>query len=177
MIETWKPVIGYEGRYEASSLGFIRSLPKKDTRGNLYGGTILKGTPSNKLGHLKVDLCLSGKSSCVWVHRIVFESFFGPIESPNVVDHIDCNTQNNCIDNLRSISNRLNTSRGINKNNTTSKYIGVNWCKIKKRWRSQIRINGNRKHLGYFKSEKKASDAYRKEFLKQENAEVSNGTH
>jgi len=46
--------------------------------------------------------------------------------------------------------------------NFSSKYKGVSWNKHANQWQSYIRINGKRKHLGYFKDEKKAHNAYQK---------------
>ena len=81
-----------------------------------------------------------------------------------VVDHINNNKENDKLYNLQLISNRENTVKDIKGG--TSKYTGVCWNKRQCKWQSAIQINGKGKHLGYFKSEKKASQAYQNELKK-----------
>jgi len=45
---------------------------------------------------------------------------------------------------------------------TSSNHRGVHWCKRKERWRATLKVNGRQKHLGYFKEEEEAADAYLK---------------
>ena len=74
------------------------------------------------------------------------------------VDHIDGNTLNNCISNLRLVTNRQNCQ---NRHRITSSiYPGVSWDKARRKWSSQIQINGNFKHLGRFSDEREAFESY-----------------
>lgn len=73
-------------------------------------------------------------------------------------DHIDGNGLNNQRSNLRIVTHRQNCqNRHINK---TSSFPGVYFNKNKRRWESQLRINGKRKRLGLFTSEQEAFQAY-----------------
>ena len=99
MEEIWKSIIGYEGYYEVSSLGRVRSLPRNKGQ-RMYGGKILKLVDrGNK--YLCVSLSVGNKKSpIISVHKLVALAF---IENPNhlpQVNHIDGNKQNNRVENL-----------------------------------------------------------------------------
>lgn len=66
--ESWKPVVGYESRYEISDLGRVRSLPR---------GNFLKHSSSGR-GYASVKLSMSGVSKTCYVHHLVAEAFIGP---------------------------------------------------------------------------------------------------
>ena len=93
--ENWRPVIGYEGAYEVSDLGRIKSL-------NAYGRGIvkvLKQKESNR-GYLTVDLFKDGKYTKLGVHRIVCSAFVRPPKGNEQVNHIDGDKKNNLPSNL-----------------------------------------------------------------------------
>lgn len=77
MIERWKPVVGYEGRYEVSDHGNVRSLDRFDSIGNrqIKGRTLkpIAGTH----GYLAVSLHNGGRR-VGFIHRLVLEAFVGP---------------------------------------------------------------------------------------------------
>jgi hypothetical protein len=84
------------------------------------------------------------------VHRIVFLMHHGYL--PAEVDHIDGNSLNNRIENLRAATHQENTyNRGTYKNNTSGRK-GVSWHKPTSKWAAGIRENGKWKHLGLFES-------------------------
>lgn len=77
MAEQWRPVVGWEGTYEVSNKGRVRSIDRVGTHA-VYGtarlrGKILKPKPDRK-GYLRVTL---GHSTCVYVHHLVLASFIG----------------------------------------------------------------------------------------------------
>jgi hypothetical protein len=94
MAETWKAVVGYEGLYEVSDAGRVRSLPRNTT-----SGKILKPTPRTK-GHLAVSLHNMGRKS-VAVHKLVLEAFVGPAPVGMECCHNDGIPSNNVLSNLR----------------------------------------------------------------------------
>lgn len=100
MIETFKDIVGYEGYYEISNLGNVRSTSYKGTR-------ILK--PSiTKRGYLNVILCVNQRKEHKLVHRLVAEAF---LENPNnfkTVNHKDENKLNNTVENLEWLSQENN---------------------------------------------------------------------
>jgi len=99
---------------------------------------------------------------------LVAESFLNHIPNGHtiVVDHIDENPLNNNINNIRLITHRENVSRGMK--NRSSKYVGAYWYKSKKRWRSTIYIDGKNIHLGTFKNDVEAHEAYKKALIDYE---------
>lgn len=74
-VEQFLPVVGYEGLYEVSDLGNVRSL-RRSSRPRLRGD-LLSPSLSAKGGRLKVALCRDGKQKTVYVHRLVLEAFVG----------------------------------------------------------------------------------------------------
>lgn len=106
MIELWRDIPGYEGLYQASSLGRIRSLDREiianykngKTQIRHYKGQILAPGRYNKDGHLSVVLGkgTSGKP----VHSLVALTFIGTRPKDCDVRHVDGNPANNRLDNL-----------------------------------------------------------------------------
>ena len=95
MAEHWKPVVGYEGWYEVSSLGRVRNA--KERHGTSLGH-VLTGSPGEK-GYLQVCLTVDKKQKVKDVHRLVSEAFIGPLPSGYQTDHIngiktDCKASN-----------------------------------------------------------------------------------
>lgn len=104
--EVWIPVIGYEGLYEVSSCGRIKSIkrfnPKSGKRGMWYPERMLK-LNSDKDGYLVVGLSINGKIKLCKVHRLVLSSFDGE-DKKLQVNHIDGNKKNNNLDNLEWVT-------------------------------------------------------------------------
>lgn len=154
--EIWVSVLGYEGLYEVSNLGMVKSLPKNGKGG--HNGILLKQSKNTK-GYLCVDLCGGIKNIKRLVHRIVYESFFGKTDLQ--IDHIiEGNKQDNRLCNLQAVSNRYNTSKYQSSKKTSSKFIGVSWDKFSNKWVSKIRINKKQRNLGRFVNEIDAANAY-----------------
>jgi hypothetical protein len=133
-MEEFKVINGFEN-YSVSNLGNV----KNNKTNRILKHDIWKGYRTVKLNKIKQK-----------VHRLVAMTF---IPNPNnnlIVDHIDNNPSNNKVDNLRWCTSRENSyNKKIFKNNTSG-YIGVQQQQQKNKWRSQIRIDGKNKHLGYF---------------------------
>ena len=103
IIENWKPIKNYEGLYEVSDLGNIRSVTRKiidkNNKIKIIKGRIHK-LYATKSGYIAVSLYKNSKQKVYRVHRLVAEAF---IPNPNnlpQVNHIDENKENNCINNL-----------------------------------------------------------------------------
>tara|TARA_R110000764_G_scaffold173333_1_gene260046 strand:+ start:3100 stop:3627 length:528 start_codon:yes stop_codon:yes gene_type:complete len=156
-IEIWKDLPEYEGLYQVSNLGNVRSLKFNKIRyikslndKERYAVTLYK----NKI-----------RTTNNRVSVLVAEAFLNHNRCGNkiVVDHIDNNKINDRLYNLQLISTRKNSSKD---KKGTSKYTGVYKPTREKKWKAQIRINGKVKHLGTFKDEKKAAKAYKNELKK-----------
>lgn len=111
---------------------------------------------------------INGKS--YMLHRIVFFWHYGLF--PVVVDHIDRNTLNNNINNLRAATIAENSKNRISRPNSSSRYLGVALNKGKY-WQADIYINGRSKYLGCFKTEAEAALCYN-EAAKKHHGEFAN---
>jgi len=104
--ENWKPVVGYEGLYEVSDQGCVRSLT---ARGKWAAGRILKPFKGSRSGHLHVGLCKDNHLVLRYVHQLVLEAFVGPRPQGADTRHFpDPNPTNNCVENLSWASRSRN---------------------------------------------------------------------
>lgn len=90
MIETWKPILGYEDYFEISSSGIVRRLSNNK---------ILKPHKTYK-GYLRIALCVNKVSKKYTIHRLVALTFIDNPENKEFVNHIDGNKLNNNVNNL-----------------------------------------------------------------------------
>lgn len=120
MEEVWKDVIGFEGLYKVSNLGRIRSLDKPVRSGNRYNkntgvavkkGKVLKQADTG-LGYLQVCLRKNNKNHSLYVHRIVWETFNGPIPEDMQVNHINEDKTDNRLENLNLMTPKENSNWG-----------------------------------------------------------------
>jgi len=160
-MEIWKDVKGYEGLYQVSNQGRVKSLPKTWTSGN---GTIRSHKGFLLAQHLRVRynavvLTKDGKRKNHNVHQLVAIAFLGhePCGYELVVDHIDNDPLNNFVENLQVITQRKNS---VKNRKSKSKYTGVDFIKVKGKFRARITMNGECIHLGLFDCELAAAKAY-----------------
>lgn len=127
-MEQWKDIIGYEGFYQVSDAGRVRSVDRCIiySNGNIhyYNGQILKGFISTS-GYMAVDLYNHKKRNRFYVHRLVAIHFVenkDPVYA-NEVNHIDENKLNNSVANLEWCTSSENTLHGtcIERANKTRK--------------------------------------------------------
>lgn len=77
-LERWRAVPGYEGSYEVSNLGRVRSLSRITDRGRKWRGRIMTPAVMGSNGYLIVSLWREGKQRTALVHRLVLSAFVGP---------------------------------------------------------------------------------------------------
>jgi hypothetical protein len=174
MDEIWKNISGYNGIYQVSNYGRIKSLDRV-VNGKLGSkvkrkGIILKPI-LDKSGYLRVSLYPNGKIKPMEIHRLVWQSFGGEKSNrERQIDHIDNDKTNNNIENLRIVSNRENSTKRSLQYPKTSKYTGVYLDKKTGRWVAQIRKPKSTPKestlwLGRYQSEIQASLAYQKALI------------
>lgn len=104
MTEHWRPVPGYEGTYEVSDFGRVRSLTRvvrrNDGRTRTIAGRILR-CPKDDGGRRGLKLHADGEYKHARVHRLVLEAFVGPCPDGMEGCHNDGDHSNNRLDNLR----------------------------------------------------------------------------
>lgn len=110
-VEVWKDIKDYEGFYQGSNWGRVKSLERIDCIGHHRKERILK-PKKDKYGYLQVNLWKNGKKKTFTVHRLVTEAF---IPNPNnlpCINHKDeCKTNNN-VNNLEWCDNKYNNAYG-----------------------------------------------------------------
>lgn len=123
MKEEWRDITGFEGLYQVSNLGRVRSLPKTGSGG--HNGIILSQN-KDKDGYLLVHLYINRKRISCKVHRLVAKAF---IPNPNnlaQINHKDEIKDNNCFTNLEWCSSSYNNSYGKGKiNRANSKKVPI----------------------------------------------------
>lgn len=161
--EYWKDVPGYEGLYQVSSFGRVRSLTRNIWNGKSFykkHGTIIKQF-LNECGYPCIVLSKNNKRLYLRSHKLMQKSFPCHFISINKkVDHIDGNKLNTRLDNLRACNSSMNNINRKKSINTSSKYKGVSFDKYNKKWQSRIKKDYKTIHLGRYKDEKEAAIAY-----------------
>ena len=126
--EEWKDIEGYEGYYQVSNHGRVKSLSRKRTTGPKPGTLkerILKGS-INSDGYKNVKLYKNGEKKTFKIHQLVVEAFIQKNESCECINHIDGDKTNNYIDNLERCTIKENVIHAFeNKLNPTKLNISM----------------------------------------------------
>lgn len=117
--EEWRPVCGYETRYEVSNFGRVRNAD----------GHILK--PIKRRGYLCLNFCVNGNRKDMKIHRLVAEAFIPNPDALPFVNHKDEDKENNAVCNLEWCTTKYNCNYGTRNQRVREKRIGVklNWTK------------------------------------------------
>ncbi|HYE70368.1 MAG TPA: NUMOD4 motif-containing HNH endonuclease [Aquabacterium sp.] len=114
--ETWRPIHGYEGFYEVSDKGRVRSLPR---RAMVRGGAtrsvagIVMTLTKREDGYLAVSLYRDNKSESFLAHRLVASAFMGHLGDGQEVNHKDGDKGNNSTSNLEIVSRQQNIDHAV----------------------------------------------------------------
>lgn len=132
MEEVWKDICGYEGLYQVSTFGNVRRII------NNIQSRILKGRKNSErkkgfVPYLRVVLFKDGVKKQFCIHKLVAQAFLKNIENKNQVDHIDGNSLNNCVENLRWCTQKENNNNPTHKFNRSIIYNGERARDIAKR--------------------------------------------
>ena len=152
-MEIWKDIPGYEGLYQITLSGKVRSLNYRRT------GKIKELKFGLNTGYLCVILYKQGKRKLFRFHILVAMTFMGHIPDGHnsIVDHKNNNCQDNNLENLQIITHRKNSSKDIKRNLPTGVSI------VRNKYKARIQIKGKNKHLGCFSTPEEASQAYQNE--------------
>lgn len=171
MREEWKDIKGYEGIYQISNKGEVRSLDRIVHGRNDYfqKGVILK--QANNGNYNFVSIQVNGKQKKLYIHRAVAEHFIPNPLGLKEVNHKDENKQNNSVENLEWCTSKYNANYGtrnqriseISKNNHAKQYVMYEYdgeCHKLKDW---ARIYGMKYSLFYsrWRSGKRGSELFK----------------
>lgn len=166
--EIWKDIPGYEGRYQVSNMGRVKSLDRitidKHGRNKRLKGQIIAPKKGTVKGHDYVNVIIYKdlRDKTFRIHVAVMLAFVGERPENHVIDHINGDGLDNRLVNLRYCTKRENAIfDNVKRKKTHSKYLGVtrtSWNE--KRWMAHIRINAKQYNLGSFENEIDAHNAY-----------------
>lgn len=112
LIEIWKDCVEYDGMYQVSNLGRVKTF-------RFNKGRILKGT-INCHGYRMVCLRKQGVPTKEFVHRLVAKAFIDNPDNKPFINHIDSNPLNNAVDNLEWCTQAENVHHAMNKGRLVS---------------------------------------------------------
>jgi hypothetical protein len=127
MDEIWKDIINYEGLYQISNYGRVKSLAKIRKSSKVSYSSkerLLSLTKNNGNGYLICCLCDGMTKKNHYFHRLVARHFINKPEGCDVVNHIDANRKNNKVENLEWVTTKENIHHTIKLGRKTD--IGVN---------------------------------------------------
>ena len=153
--EIWKDVVGYEGLYQVSNKGRVKSLDRyANNNGTLQfrPERILKQNIQNagRSKRCAVALSKNGKVTRIRVHRLVAEAFIPNFENKPFIDHIDTDSTNNVVENLKWVTAKENSNNPLTiKHHSDVKkghpYWGVAISKEQRMENGRIYREGRRK--------------------------------
>lgn len=185
--EIWRPVVGYEGLYEVSSYGRVRSLDRYDSRNRFCKGRILKLNDDGR-GYLSVQLCSNNKIKKFLVHRVVAQAFISNPDNLPEVNHLDEDKTNNRVDNLEFCNHKYNINfgtrtdlmrdtkikngywTGLSEKEYSKKYYRENKEKINERQREYNQKNKDKKREYWKKWHQEHKNEYnerKREYVKK----------
>lgn len=109
--EIWKDILGYEGFYQVSNLGRVRSVDRivKGSFGSQHKKSIILAPAINTAGYYSVALTRNAKGKTFRVHRLVAEAFIPNPGNYPIINHKDENKLNNNVNNLEWCTYSYNT--------------------------------------------------------------------
>ena len=115
--EIWADIAGYDGAYQISNMGHVRTFLKKD--GFVGFVKTEKSRPRSLISHgngyMYVTLCKNGVRKNHYIHRLVAEAFIGEIKDGYVINHLDYDRSNNRVENLEIVSQKDNVDYSKHK--------------------------------------------------------------
>ena len=114
IIEEWRPIAEFDGEYEVSNLGRVRSMKKyRGQTGRIMAQTQQPSGRNGELRYFAVMFWHNNKAYCRKVHRLVAEAFIPNPDNLKEVNHIDGNHDNNQVSNLEWITHQANVQHSF----------------------------------------------------------------
>jgi hypothetical protein len=143
MDEIWADIPGYEGMYQISTHGRVKSLPRTIRRRNCdcpIKERILR--PASRNGYLHVNLCNNKNAKSAFIHRLVAIIFIPNPRGVDCINHKDCNPHNNRVENLEWCTKAENNQHAWD-NGCQEKLRGIMKQGLRNRAVLQLDLNGN----------------------------------
>ena len=123
--EIWRPIEGYEGLYEVSSYGRVKSLkrPYENNGGIQWTKERILSPGKDKDGYLQVNLHCNGKQHQRKIHRLVAQAFLPNPDNLPQVNHRDEDKLNNRVENLEWCTAKYNSNYGSRKDRVRNSRI------------------------------------------------------
>ena len=175
MIEEWRPVVGYEGLYEVSNTGRVRSLDKYDSMNRFLRGRILR-LFTDGLGYLRAQLYSNSKRKSFLVHRLVAQAFIPNPDNLPQVNHRDENPSNDNVENLEWCDAKYNSNYGTRNDRIRTTRLrngtstGLSREEYSKKWYQEHKNEQDKWHKEYYQENKDKRREYNKKYY-QENRE------
>lgn len=154
MKEEWRDIVNYEGYYQVSSFGNVRSVERDILRSNGINqhckSVILKSFQGKTCNYLSVQLSKDNHTEKFMIHRLVAYAFLGLKKESNLeVNHIDGNTHNNRLDNLEIVTHQQNIDHSIiyhlkddyGERSVNAKLTNRQVYKIREMWKNGVPQN------------------------------------
>ena len=171
MIEEWRAVPGYEGLYEVSDQGRVRSIDRYDSIGRLRKKRYIKLSLSSS-GYFSVGLSKKGKVTIYLVHRLVAQVFIpNPFSLPQV-NHKDEDKKNNIAENLEWCDAKYNSNYGTAKERHRSTAIKNGYWSGLSKEEYKIRFKIKRKE--YLDKNKEKIREYHREYMREYRKKIKN---
>lgn len=168
--EEWRDVIDYEGLYQISNLGRVKSierLKQNNSKLQIVSGCIKTQFLTRKKYCYSV-LYKDNKKKMKTIHRMVGIAFIPNHKNLPEVNHKDFNKLNNTLTNLEWSTGEDNRRHRSLNEKSTSKYVGVHFDRFRNKWASSITLNKKQVKFGRFDTELEA-------YMARYNYEIENG--
>ncbi len=147
-MEIWKDVVDFEGLYQVSNMGNVRSLNYRNTGKE----GVLKPQKHNR-GYLCINLSKEGKCKTFTIHRLVAEAFIPNIDNKPDIDHINTIRDDNRVENLRWVTKKENNNNELSRKHNSEARKGKHHTEESKKKMSESRKGKDNHRKGKHHSE------------------------
>ena len=163
--EIWKDISGYEGLYQVSNKGNVRSLMFRNNITSKKRKKPLLLKFSKRSGYYTVNLRKNSERKSFQVHRLVAEAFLNKEKNKNIVNHKDFNRLNNKVENLEWCTQKENVNHSVCNMKHSKKFKNkLNEQYIRQK-NNKYELTLKKKYIGTYKTFEEAKNI-KKELIK-----------